>query len=143
MLAVEGWPVVALEADAGRFNALEAILDVLDREEPAARQRVTALMQRFPKALDGNTIAEDAVVYICGAHTISDHEAIAFKQGLARFPLGVVDFPHMFTVSPDKEDSHRRAADFAREYGVKTSVAGDYDMPWVGRRRELFLFEHP
>ena len=140
MLALDGHEVIAFDRDTGRYAAMTKNLDILERHDPAARGRISTRFGSFPAVLDEkDDIRADAVLVLGCSFTASKMEYRAFEDAVARFALGLMDFPRLFTPATNGEEWRQRARDFAERYRVAVVPIANYRIPELGKEGELFV----
>ena len=140
MLALDGHDVVAIDRDIRRYAAMTENLDILERHDPEARRRISTRFGSFPAVLDEkDNICDDAALVLCCTFTASKMECRAFEGAVARFALGLVDFPRLFTAATKGEEWRQRARDFAERYHVAVAPIANYQIPEEGKQGELFI----
>jgi hypothetical protein len=140
MLALEGYEIIAMDRDVRRYAAMTAVLDVLERHDPAARSRVAPRFGSFPDVLDEkDDVHADAVLVLGCTFTAAGSEYRAFTDALPRFTFGLIDFPRLFTETKNSGEWRERARDFAERYRIAAVPVTHYEIPEEDKRGELFL----
>jgi SAM-dependent methyltransferase len=123
LIAAERQNVVALDAEKGRYEALNDVVFNVDAVIPGTASRIETRHGYFPEALGDNDVSHDLAICFGLTFTANQEFYDRAARALRRFRAAVIDIACLFTHEPDRAKWADRARDFARLWDFETPTA--------------------